>query len=132
MYTLYRLAQTVVLTYLVHRTHILSTVLTAHDKRGHGGLFAWVTLQAHGVMQVFLKDKFKHHQAIIGCFVCFLMCHMANQLAMGFKTNVDGLEMAVKELKAGAANKVSTEMFNKLDSKLQNLVRRNPNLKTWE
>jgi hypothetical protein len=34
MYTLYRLAHTMVLPYLVHRTHILSTVLTAHDTYG--------------------------------------------------------------------------------------------------
>ncbi len=31
MYTLYPLAHTMVLPYLVHHTHILSTVLTAHD-----------------------------------------------------------------------------------------------------
>ncbi len=31
VYTLYHLAHTMVLLYLVHRTHILSTVLTAHD-----------------------------------------------------------------------------------------------------
>ncbi len=30
MYTLYHLAHTMVLTYLVHRAHILSTMLTAH------------------------------------------------------------------------------------------------------
>jgi hypothetical protein len=33
MYTLYHLAHTMVLPYLVHRTHILSTVLTAHEKQ---------------------------------------------------------------------------------------------------
>ncbi len=31
MYTLYHLTHTMVLTYLVHSTHILSTTLTAHN-----------------------------------------------------------------------------------------------------
>jgi hypothetical protein len=31
MYTLYHLAHTMVLPYLIHHTHILSTVLTAHN-----------------------------------------------------------------------------------------------------
>jgi hypothetical protein len=107
-----------------------SNVDVANNKGAAAAWFAWVTLQAHRMMQGFLKDKFKYHQTISGCFVRFLMWHMAHQLALGLKTNVDKLKMAVKDLKAGATNRVSTEMFNKFDSKLQNLIHLNPNLKT--
>ncbi len=37
VYILYRLAHTMVLLYLVHHTHILSTVLTAHDSQSPAG-----------------------------------------------------------------------------------------------
>ncbi len=80
--------------------------------------FAWVTLQAHGVMEGYLKDKFRHHRAISGCFVHFLTHHMADQLALGLKSSVKKLETMVKELKAMMATKVSIEAFNKLDSKV--------------
>jgi hypothetical protein len=75
-------------------------------------------------MEGFLKDKFRHHRAISGCFVRFLMRHMAGQSAMGLKSTVEKLEASVKELKAALANKVSTEMFNKLDSKVANMNRK--------
>ena len=69
-------------------------------------------------MEGFLKDKFCHHRAISGCFVCFLTHHMADQSALGLKSSVEKLETTVKELKAVMAMKVSTETFNKLDSKV--------------
>jgi hypothetical protein len=81
-------------------------------------------------MQGYLRDKFKHHQAIASCFIHFLTHHMDNQSTLGLKTNVDKLEADVQALKARAEKKVSTEMFNRLDSKLQNLIRLNPCLKT--
>ncbi len=93
-----------------------------HNKGVAAARFAWVTLQAHSVMEGFLKDKFRHHQAISGCFMRFLMRHMADQLAMDLKSTVDKLEALVKELKTAMANKVSAEMFNKLDSKVTGIA----------
>ncbi len=75
-------------------------------------------------LEGFLKDKFCHHRAISGCFVQFLMRHMADQSALGLKTTVEKLKALVKELKAAMANKVSAEMFNKLNSKVANMVRK--------
>ena len=75
-------------------------------------------------MEGFLKNGFCHHWAISGCFVWFLMRHMADQSAMGLKSTIEKLEASVKELKAALANKVSTEMFNKLDSKVANMNRK--------
>ena len=43
---------------------------------------------------------------------------MADQSALGLKSSVEKLETTVKELKAVMATKVSTETFNKLDSKV--------------
>ncbi len=75
-------------------------------------------------MEGFLKDKFCHHQAISGCFVRFLTRHMADQSTMGLKSTRENLEALVKELKAALANKVSAEMFNKLDSKVATMNRK--------
>ena len=88
-----------------------------NNKNVAAARFAWVTLQAHGVMEGYLKDKFYHHRAIRGCFVHFLTRHMADQLALGLKSSFKKLETMVKELKAAMTTKVSTETFNKLDSK---------------
>jgi hypothetical protein len=69
---------------------------------------------------------------ISSCFVHFITRHMANQSALGLKTNVDKFKTDVKALKAGAEKKISTKMFNKLDSKLRNLIWLNPSLKMRE
>jgi hypothetical protein len=47
---------------------------------------------------------------------------------LGVKMNMDKHEKDLKELKAGMANKVLAEMFNRLDSKLTNILRLNPTI----
>jgi hypothetical protein len=62
--------------------------------------FAWVSLQAQNCMVGYLKEKFRHHQALINStFVQFLTRHIADQLAIGLKTSVDDLKKEVSELK---------------------------------
>ena len=87
--------------------------------------FAWVSLQAIGCMTGYLKEKFRHHQAINSTFVHFLTRHMADQLALRLKSTVDALNAEVKALKTKCAKKVGETVFNKLDSKVTQLVRLN-------
>jgi hypothetical protein len=81
-------------------------------------------------MAGYLKEKFRHHQALNSTFVRFLTRHMADQLAIGLKTSVDHLKKEISKLKSGKAT-VSLDTFNKLDGKVSALIRLN-NLKTRE
>jgi hypothetical protein len=94
-----------------------------------GARFAWVTLQALNCMAGYCWDKFKYHQAINGTFVRFLTRHMAGESSMGLKATFDKLEAKVKALEANSKNKVSQEVFNRLDSKLTNILHLNQNIK---
>jgi hypothetical protein len=84
--------------------------------------FAWVSLQAIGCMNGYLREKFRHHQAIDSTFVRFLTRHMADQSALGFKSTLDALNLEVKAIKTKCAKKVGETVFNKLDSKVTQLI----------
>ena len=90
--------------------------------------FGWVTLQAHGCMESYLKDRFCRHPDINSSFICFLTHHMANQSAMGLKDSVNALTTRVKKLEDHTGEKITQEMFNKLDAKLEGVITAN-NLK---
>jgi hypothetical protein len=97
--------------------------------------YAWVTLQALGMMDDYQREKFCHHQAINSTFICFLTCHMADQTLVGLKGTVDSLKGSVAELekklralKVDRSKKIMQEMFNCLESKLKNVISAN-NLK---
>ena len=99
--------------------------------------YAWVTLQALGTMDSYLREKFRRHQAINSTFIRFLTRHMADQTAIGLKTSVDNLKTAVAELEkkvkaheADGSKKVTQDMFNRLESKLENVIKAN-NLKKY-
>ncbi len=100
-----------------------------------GTRFAWVTLQALGSMEGYLRDKFRLHQAINSTFICFLTQHMADQTSVGLKGLVDGFEKKITDLSSkvttlttACSNKVTQEMFNRLESKMDWIVTNN-NLK---
>jgi hypothetical protein len=84
--------------------------------------FAWVMLQVIGCMNGYLKERFRHHRAINSIFVRFLTRHMADQSALGLKPLVDSLTSNMKTLKADGAKKVGEAVFNKLDSKVTQLI----------
>jgi hypothetical protein len=91
--------------------------------------FAWVTLQSLGAMEGYLKDKFCLHQAINSMFVCFLTWHMVDQMSVGLKGTVDGFEKKVTDLNnkvstltTDCGKKVTQDMFNCLETKLNNIV----------
>jgi hypothetical protein len=87
--------------------------------------YAWVTLQALGTMDGYLKEKFQCHQAINSTFIRFLTHHMADQMAVGLKALVDSFKASVAELKKkvkaqefDGLKKIMQEMFNRLKSKI--------------
>jgi hypothetical protein len=91
--------------------------------------FAWVTLQSLGAMEGYLKDKFRLHQAINSTFIRFLTRHMADQMSAGLKGTVEGFEKKITDLTTKVAsltttctNKVSQDIFNRLDTKVNKIV----------
>jgi hypothetical protein len=91
--------------------------------------FAWVTLQSLGAMEGYLKDKFRLHQAINSTFIRFLTRHMADQTSAGLKGTVEGFEKKITDLTTKVAsltttcsNKVSQDIFNRLDTKVNKIV----------
>jgi len=94
--------------------------------------YAWVTLQSLGTMDGYLSAKFRLHQAINSTFIRFLTRHMADQTGAGLKGIIDGLKTTVAELEKKVKNidtdgskKVTQEMFNRLESKLENVITAN-------
>jgi hypothetical protein len=81
-------------------------------------------------MSGYLKEKFRHHQALNSTLAHFLTWHMADQSGIGLKSTVHQLKKEISELKGGKAT-VSLDAFNKLDSKVSMLIRLN-NLKTCQ
>jgi hypothetical protein len=94
--------------------------------------YAWVTLQALGTMDGYLREKFCCNKAIYSTFIRFLTHHLADQTSVGLKATVDSLKASVAELKkkvkaqeSDGSKKVTQEMFNRLESKLENVIASN-------
>jgi hypothetical protein len=81
-------------------------------------------------MAGYCQDEFKYHQAINGMFVRFLTRHMVDQSAIKLKAPCDTLQSKMKALEAESTKKVTLDIFNKLDSKVSNLLHLNPLLKS--
>jgi hypothetical protein len=99
--------------------------------------YAWVMLQALGMMDSYLREKFWRHQANNSTFIRFLTRHMADQTSVGLKSTVDSLKSSVAELEkklkaqeSDGSKKVTQDMFNRLESKLENVIKAN-NLKKY-
>ena len=76
-----------------------------------------------------MKDKFRLHQAINSTFIRFLTRHMADQTLAGLKGMVEGFEKKIMDLTTKVAsltttctNKVSQDIFNRLDTKVNKIV----------
>ena len=87
--------------------------------------FGWVTLQAHGCMESYLKEWFRHHPGINSLVICFLTHHMADQTSIRLKGSVNALSTRVKKLKEHTGNKITQEMYNKLDAKVESIIKAN-------
>ncbi len=78
----------------------------------------------------YLAKTFWHHKAISGIFMRFLTCHMSDQSAIGLKSLLDSLQREVKSISLDHKSKVTMDIFNKLDCKVERILRLNPFLKT--
>ncbi len=81
------------------------------------------------IMEGYLKDKFCLHQVINSTFICFLTRYLADQTLAGLKSTVEGFEKRVTELTTKVAsltttcaNKVSQDIFNHLDTKVNKII----------
>jgi hypothetical protein len=88
-------------------------------------------------MDSYLREKFRRHQAINSTFIRFLTRHMVDQTLVGLKSTVDSLKSSVAELEkklkaqeSDGLKKVTQDMFNRLESKLENIIKAN-NLKKY-
>ena len=88
-------------------------------------------------MDGYLRATFFRHQAINSTFIHFLTRHMADQSAAGLKGVVDSLKSSVADIEKKLKNldiygskKVAQDMFNRLESKLDNVITAN-NLKKF-
>jgi hypothetical protein len=74
-------------------------------------------------MASFREDKFRNHKSIAGTFTRFLTRNMADQSALGLKSKVDSMDSDIKKLLKEIKEKATMEAHNKLDSKVQGLLR---------
>jgi hypothetical protein len=87
--------------------------------------FGWVTLQAQGCMESYLREQFRRHPGINSLFICFLTRHMADQTSISLKGSVDTLNTRMKKLKEHSGNKITQEMYNRLDAKVESIIKVN-------
>ena len=90
--------------------------------------YGWVTLQALGCMDGYMRDKFRKHPGINSTYMRFLTRNLADQSAIGLKAKLEAMATKMTKVEAtatGAATKVALE---KLDGKLELIIRAN-NLK---
>jgi hypothetical protein len=98
------------------------------DSPEAGARYTWVGLQALQCMDGYLQAKLKWHQGINSTFMCFLTRTIADQPAIGLKTNVNKLEKQVKSLSEKADTLTTKKSYHDLDAKLELVISAN-NLK---
>jgi hypothetical protein len=73
--------------------------------------FAWVSLQAIGCMNGYLKEKFRHLQAINSTFVRFLARQMVDQSALSHKSTVTVLTSEINVIRPSVLRR-SMKLFS--------------------
>ncbi len=114
----------------VHAFRSTAASADVQNKAALAACFAWVSLQALGCMRGYLADKFRHHKAISGMFVRFLIHHMLDQSAIDLKSLLDSLQSKVKSISSDHKDKVTMDIFKNLYSKVERIVCLDPSLKT--
>jgi hypothetical protein len=76
-------------------------------------------------MEGYLKDRFRRHPGINSSFIRFLTHHMADQMSLGLKEAVNALTTRVKKVQETAGGKVTQEMYNRLDAKIEAIINAN-------
>ena len=87
--------------------------------------YAWVTLQALGCMENYLREKFRKHPGINSTYMRFLTRNLADQSAIGLKAKIETLTAKITKLEATVALAGSKAALEKLDGKLELIIRAN-------
>ena len=99
--------------------------IDASNKKSTASCFAWVTLQALGKMDEYLKAKFKHHSTTTGAFIRFLTKQMVESSAAGCSSKVNTLESSVKTIKDKQSNFSTKAAMDKVENKLEAVIKAN-------
>jgi hypothetical protein len=76
-------------------------------------------------MESYLRERFRGHPGIHSLFIHFLTRHMADQTFIGLKGSVNKLSTRVKKLEEHSGNKITQEMYNRLDAKVESIIKAN-------
>lgn len=87
--------------------------------------YAWVTLQSLGCMEGYLQDKFKKHPGINSTYMRFLTRNLADQSAIGLKTKLETMSTKVTKVEATATAAATKTALERLDAKLELIIRAN-------
>jgi hypothetical protein len=87
--------------------------------------YAWVTLQSLGCMEGYLRDKFKKHPGINSTYMRFLTRNLADQSAIGLKTKLETMSTKVTKVEATATAAATKTALERLDAKLELIIRAN-------
>jgi hypothetical protein len=87
--------------------------------------YAWVTLQALGCMERYLKDKFHNHPGINSTYMRFLTWNLADQSTIGLKAKLEATTTKLTKLETGLAAASMKLVLEKLDGKLELINRAN-------
>ena len=87
--------------------------------------YAWVTLQALGCMENYLRDKFRKHPGINSTYMRFLTRNLADQSSIGLKTKMEALMTKLAKVETAVAAASTKAALEKLDGKLELIIRSN-------
>jgi hypothetical protein len=90
--------------------------------------YAWVTLQALGCMDSYMRDKFRKHPGINSTYMRFLTRNLADQSSIGLKAKLEALSTKVTKVETSVTGASTKAALEKLDGKLELIIRAN-NLK---
>lgn len=87
--------------------------------------YAWVTLQALGCMENYLREKFRKHPGINSTYMRFLTRNLADQSSIGLKTKLESLATKLTKVEATVGLAGTKAALEKLDGKLELIIRAN-------
>ena len=87
--------------------------------------YAWVTLQVLGCMENYLREKFRKHPGINSTYMQFLTRNLADQSSIGLKTKMESLATKIAKLETSVTAACTKAALEKLDGKLELIIRAN-------
>ena len=84
--------------------------------------YAWVTLQALGCMENYLREKFRKHPGINSTYMRFLTRNLADQSSIGLKMKMESLATKITKLETTVTAACTKAALEKLDGKLELII----------